>query len=252
MLRFLKQLGYGILYLIFWGLTGLIIYLIFFRQAPSCFDNKQNQKEEGIDCGGPCIPCAIKALKPLSFSSVQIFENNGLISLLTEVSNPNLNYGSDNFEYRINFYDSENNLLDFKLIPSFIYAGETKELVEAGLSIGRKPARAEIILEKVDWKPVTEWQTPIVEASNIKFSMNQEAVVVNGLIQNPSNFQISEIIITAVLPDQFGREVGVSKTEIKNLAPFQRANFQVFVPFSSLVKDRINLNATRVTIKAKK
>jgi hypothetical protein len=26
--------------------------------TPTCFDNEQNQGEEGIDCGGPCGPCA--------------------------------------------------------------------------------------------------------------------------------------------------------------------------------------------------
>jgi hypothetical protein len=25
---------------------------------PSCYDNEQNQGEEGVDCGGPCSPCA--------------------------------------------------------------------------------------------------------------------------------------------------------------------------------------------------
>lgn len=228
------------------------IYLTFLKSTASCFDNKQNQNEESVDCGGSCISCDLKALRPLSFSPAQIFENNGLISLLTEVNNSNLNYGSDNFEYQINFYDAENNLLDSKLRTSFIYAGETKELVEAGLNIKGRIAKAEIVLGNINWKPTTEWQTPIIETNNLQFSMNQEAAVVNGEARNPSNFQISEIIITAVLLDQFGREIGVSKTEIKNLSPFQKTSFQVFAPFNPLVKASINLNATRVTVKARR
>jgi len=27
------------------------------KPVPDCFDNIQNQGEQGIDCGGPCVPC---------------------------------------------------------------------------------------------------------------------------------------------------------------------------------------------------
>ncbi len=253
MVRFLKQFFYGIFYLSILALAAGAVYATFLKTTASCFDNIKNQNETGVDCGGVCgISCELKALRPLTFSEPKIFANNGLISLLVEVSNPNPNYGSDNFEYQINFYDSENKLLDSQLKSSFIYAGETKELVEAGLAIPGNPAKAEITLEKINWKPVTDWQTPILETSNPKFSLSQGAVTVSGQIHNPSNFDISEVIVIAVLLDNFNREIGVSKTELKNLAPFQQMNFQVFVPLNPLVKDRINLNATRVAVKARR
>jgi hypothetical protein len=35
---------------------------------PTCFDQVQNQGEEDIDCGGPCIPCTVEeASKSKSF-----------------------------------------------------------------------------------------------------------------------------------------------------------------------------------------
>lgn len=30
------------------------------KPFPDCFDNIQNQGEQGIDCGGPCVPCSGK------------------------------------------------------------------------------------------------------------------------------------------------------------------------------------------------
>ena len=33
-----------------------------FKDNPTCHDGRQNQNETGIDCGGPCTPCADAAL----------------------------------------------------------------------------------------------------------------------------------------------------------------------------------------------
>ena len=45
----------------------LILLLIFigyktFYRIPTCTDNKENQDETGIDCGGSCKPCKVKII----------------------------------------------------------------------------------------------------------------------------------------------------------------------------------------------
>ena len=42
----------------------LAIGLSVFYSPGSCADNKKNQSEEDVDCGGPCPPCAFKQLRP--------------------------------------------------------------------------------------------------------------------------------------------------------------------------------------------
>ncbi|MGB9763310.1 MAG: peptidoglycan-binding domain-containing protein [Minisyncoccia bacterium] len=49
------------------SLTGFIV--ITHQPKPTCFDNKQNQNEEGVDCGGPCIPCDLKNNPPISIKT---------------------------------------------------------------------------------------------------------------------------------------------------------------------------------------
>jgi hypothetical protein len=252
MLRFLKQILYGIFFLSFWALVFGGIYLIFLRTTASCFDNRQNQNETGIDCGGSCISCELKALAPLTFSEPLIFENDGLTSLLFEVSNPNVNYGSDNFEYKINFYDEKGNFLQSLDRSSFIFAGETKELVEAGLRLRASATRAEAVLGNINWRPLTGWQPPVLGAHNLRFSLGQGIITVNGIVQNPSNFRVSEAVVTAVALDQFSRPVGVSKTELKNLLPFEERNFQVLIPFNPIIQNQINLEATQISVKGRR
>ena len=64
--RKFKQFIYLLFYVLCWSAVIAGIYFLFLKPAPSCFDNKQNQGEEGIDCGGPCskvcIPQAIKTI----------------------------------------------------------------------------------------------------------------------------------------------------------------------------------------------
>ena len=55
--RNIKQI---IIALIFFSILfgfGFLIYSISIKPDPSCEDGIKNQKEEGIDCGGPCLPC---------------------------------------------------------------------------------------------------------------------------------------------------------------------------------------------------
>src|SRR3989344_3830137 len=128
-MRFLKQFLYGGFYLFLWLIAGFLVYLIFFRTTASCFDNIQNQNETGADCGGVCgIDCELKYINPLTVSRPLIFKNNDQISLWAKIRNPNLAYGSDKMEYKINFYDSQNNLLLSLSRSAFIYAGEAKDI----------------------------------------------------------------------------------------------------------------------------
>jgi len=51
--------------------TLVILALVFmgkniFKPKPTCSDNKQNQNEDAVDCGGPCLACDLKDLEPLS------------------------------------------------------------------------------------------------------------------------------------------------------------------------------------------
>jgi hypothetical protein len=50
---------YRFYFSIFAGAILLVIIALawYFWPRPTCFDKKQNGQEEGIDCGGPCIPC---------------------------------------------------------------------------------------------------------------------------------------------------------------------------------------------------
>src|SRR3989344_6654280 len=70
--RMAKRLFYGAIFAAFWIAMVIIINLGSSREVPTCFDGRQNQEEEKIDCGGPCTPCVLKDLKQLIVGPVEI------------------------------------------------------------------------------------------------------------------------------------------------------------------------------------
>ena len=36
-------------------ITIAVVVFSYLYEAPTCIDGKQNQEEDGIDCGGPCL-----------------------------------------------------------------------------------------------------------------------------------------------------------------------------------------------------
>ena len=60
-----KKIVIIFIYLTFFLLFSLSLYF-YFKPQPSCSDGKQNQNEQGVDCGGVCVQeCDIVKAQPL-------------------------------------------------------------------------------------------------------------------------------------------------------------------------------------------
>lgn len=251
-MRIVKQLLYGLAYLLILGGIAWGIYSIAVKPAPTCFDGKQNQDETGIDCGGSCVSCEIKNLKPLFVSPAILFSADRMYSASAEARNLNIKFGAESFGYEVNFYDGAGKLLQSAKRKSFIYAGETKNLIEAGAQIAAGiPAKAEFKIvdaESVAWKDRAEFSPPPYElkGANAVFENNQ--IAVSGDIQNLNNFKISRAGISAFLVDKMGVKIGASKTELRDIGPFRAESFKIFIPIKKSLQDFVDLEATEIQV----
>lgn len=239
MSRIIKQIIYGTLYiaiagLIVYGLSSLNIF-----SAPSCLDNKQNQGEGGIDCGGSCIPCAIKNLQPIR-SQVQIFGVNGNTNAVITFANPNLEYGADSFTYTLNFYNQAKENIFSLAKDSFIYPAEAqKVIVEPNLRIGFPgiAGEPELVISNPNWKPGAEFPEPRVQTRQIKTEIAGSQAAVTGILVNRESFTISRAGVGALiyqnLPDGNTRLVGASKTFLQNLNSLEERAFTIIIPLES-------------------
>lgn len=251
--RFLKQLIYGIFYLaVIFGI-GYLIYEAVLRGPATCFDNRQNQGETGVDCGGPCLDCGLKNLEPIRVSPVSIFSIGGRLSVLFELQNPNVRFGANEFAYTIKFFGAGNTLASSLTRNSFIYPGEIKYIVEAGLDIDPSGvSRAEAELANFFWKPLQEFSLPKTQARDLKTELDQEGnkATISGVIVNQNSFHLSRVVANAIILNSFGARIGVSKTLIEDIAPFAEKSFTIVALGFNV--DDVDAGATRIYLEARR
>ena len=242
MSRIIKQLIYGAIYLIalgavVYGLSSLNIF-----SAPSCFDTKQNQDEEGIDCGGSCISCAIKNLQPIR-SKVQFFGIDGNTNAVIDLANPNIEYGVPSFTYTLNFYNRAKEKIFTLNRQSFIYPAEAqKVIIEPNLKVNSREifGEPELIISNPDWRPAGEFSEPRVQTRQVKTEVVDNQATITGLFVNRESFTLSRagigVQIYQNLTDGTTRLVGISKTILQNLQSSEERAFKVIVPLESALK----------------
>lgn len=228
--RTLKQILYGSGYLLFIFLIIAGVYFVWLKPAPTCSDGRRNQNETGVDCGGVCASCEIKTLFPMETSWSRYFSAGSKTILAAEIKNPNSNYGANNFSYTFDVYNSSGEKIYTLTKDSFIYAGEIKYLVEAGVNINPENInKIEFSFSDPNWKSKDEFSKPEIQTREIKTEAAQP-VSASGLAINNNAFNLSKINVIAFLFNKEGSRISVSKTELDNIKAFEEKFFRVAFP----------------------
>lgn len=152
--RLKKQI---IIALIVFGGFSLIFGGIYLarKPEPTCFDNIKNQKEEDIDCGGPCISCELKYNPPLSLADtpVLLINEDGKTEVLFKIMNSSEEWGVEFFSYKVIFIGANGEKQDF-IKSGFILPHEIRYFLVSNLTLGFQPVTAniEILKEDIVWK----------------------------------------------------------------------------------------------------
>jgi len=254
--RFFKQFLFGaILFVIIAGSIVWIYRGVIFTTA-NCFDEVQNQSEEGIDCGIICgISCEQKYLKSLSYSDLTIFRLGDLASVYFNLDNINKNFGLKEFKYQIDFYGFADKLLSSVIGESFIYPDQnrdavsgSKKIVEAGQKVLGEIKYAKVSFLNLNWKPSSEFRSIKLENQNLRTYKDGDFFAVSGVIKNLYSFDIPQIEISAFLMDKSGNVIGISKTKFENLPIFGEREYKVLIEIDRGMESKIDFSGTKVFI----
>jgi len=238
-----KQFLYGGILVLIIGTVFLAVYWGSLFTPATCSDGIQNQNEEGTDCGAVCgISCEEKYPKELSYSNLQTFRVGDFVSVYFDLINNNANFGLKNFKYKIDFYGFAKKFLGSAEGSSFIYPNQTKEIIEAGQKVLGEIKSAKITFSDVVWRPASDFRSIRLENIGMKTGREGDFYVVSGKIKNIYNFIVPQVIINASLVDNFKKILGVSKTEINDLAPFTEQGYRVFIQISPGLEKDIDFN----------
>lgn len=240
-----KQLIIISIPIIILGLIGFGIYWRYWRPVPTCFDNIQNQQEESVDCGGPCISCERLTIKDIQVSWIKYLSlGNNYYDVVAKITNPNPNFGLSQINYIFKIYDSSGELLKEQKGTSFILPDQEKYLVEAGLTLSGTVSRVDLTIEKTApefWQKINaDYRPPNIYVSNKEFKALENQLGVSqasGLIKNDSAFDFDKIIVSIILFDDANQIIGVNRTEAWTVLAGEERYFSAlwFTPLNSQV-----------------
>jgi len=239
-MRLLKKFIYGALYLVFFALIALWVHQAFFVSPPSCFDNKQNQDEEGIDCGGKnfgCPPRELKSIK-LDHTDPKLFSlSDSSTAIEVSFSNASKNYGLKSLNYSFDVYDPSGVKIRTSAGIVSISPEETKYAVNVVDIDRREIGEVDLNVGATDWtlKNLLPAPRPLT-LSGIAVSSQNATPAITGVVNNPSSTQFNDIKIVGFAYDNAGTLVMASVTNVPIALPFSTTPFTIFLPAGSYAK----------------
>lgn len=203
-------------------LVGIPVFFSFYR-APSCDDGNQNQGEEGIDCGGPCVLlCKAVVVSPIVHWQRPFEVSDGVWSVVAYVENSNVNSTALHASYRFKLYDENNLLVSERVGETRIPPRSNIAIFESGIETGtRRPARAIFeFLEPLSWAR-TEESDPQVPVVDQVFAGGVSPRLSANLL-NPELSPVENVEVVAVLFDSVGNAFAASRTEVERVGPHEK------------------------------
>lgn len=249
MQRTFKKFIYGLFYLSLLALAVFLVWRLSTSVPATCSDNIQNQRETGIDCGGPCTPCAIKNLSPLqALQPYRILAlSDGRATLLFGIANPNSEYHAVSFTYHVDIFDKGGTRIEqFDGIDS-LYANEKKYMLEPRITVRASSiGSATVTLGDPEWRSVAELAAPTLSLSGITTEvLPAGSIRVNGTASNTSGNSARDVRVLAVAYDKYGSRVFASQNILTSLVGFQNASFTIPFPTDAVFQ---NIDGTKTEV----
>lgn len=247
--RTVKQFLYGVLFLAAIALVAIGVYRIWFYKMPSCSDNIQNGSETGVDCGGSCVPCAIKNLKLDVSETPRIFPATGSQSILfAKMVNPSSAYAVKSFSYRIQVWSVLGVPIKTFTGSSYIAPGGTRYFVFPNLASAAANVEQPVTpleVSDVVWASAETSINYDLQISDVTTALAASGGEVDSTVTNksPSNIPLRLI---ALLFDAKGGIVSASAGPVQDLAPFSAQQFQIYFPPLGRVGNAVDRSKTKV------
>lgn len=223
---------------IFFVLVAPIVAAAFFIikgliPVATCFDNKKNQDEIGLDCGGSCASCEFKYPKAITvFSSRAVLVSENFYDLAAEIENPNEFLSSVNVEYEFKLYDRFG-LVTTRTGKTFLYAQERTFIIEPGISTTRPAERAEFRITRVDWQEKRDFAPTVIAEQrlhSVEEVQGKRQSVVDITLLNKSPYDFAEIEVQVAVIDKEKNLLGVNKIVVENVLSQSRQNVKSIWP----------------------
>lgn len=197
--------------------------------TPTCTDNKQNQDERGVDCGGSCqVVCRADALAPSVRFTRVLAPFPGRADVLAYIDNPNASAEAPSANYTLDLYDANHAKLATRTGSIYLPPSSTVPLFIA--SAYRGPGTVTEAFLTIDsatllWtKPHARLATPLAESPKLESS---DPPRISGVLMNQTAHVMYDTEVVASVYGASGNVIGASSTVVPSL-PSQGSTPLVF------------------------
>jgi len=185
-------------------------------RPPTCTDGKQNQNEQGVDCGGPCVKvCQEKELDPVVLWQRSFEVGPGAYNVVAYVQNLNVNSAAIQVPYIFRLYNAEQVLISERTGKVNLPPNKSFPIFEANMPSGKQVA-ARVSFEfrtKPYW--VREKSVfPDVRVNTVVLSRENGSPLLSAEIENRELRGYDRVPVVAILYDATGNAVAASRTLI--------------------------------------
>jgi len=219
-----RQIFYIVILILFFAGFGFLILYPKLNKAPTCFDNKQNGEESGVDCGGLCLRACLAQVDPVSILWTRAFRVvPGRYNAVAYLENHNRNTAVEKISYRFRFADANNIYIGKRDGSTFVPPSGRFAVFEPGIDIGNSiPVYTTFEFTEVpQWIMVSQEKINQLKilVSNINLTGEDTSPALSATIKNNSFYTIPDIDVVAILYDANHNAVSTSRTYIDGLAP---------------------------------
>jgi hypothetical protein len=205
-------------------LVGLGLYFtVGLYRPPSCVDRKQNQDEQGVDCGGKCSTYCAWQTQEVRLVWARTFESSpGVYNAVAYLENPNFDKQADVAKYRFRMYDEDGVMVaEREGVTSMrrdpiVTVFEARILLQSG-----EPYRTTFEwVEGITWKKAElARRVQVGEESVVPARVGSE---LRAVVQNAEPVPLRDVEVVVIVYDSSETAIAVSRTYIDFLAPREK------------------------------
>lgn len=229
--------------IIAWGIFGAVVAALLailaiaiLYQTPTCIDQKQNQGETGIDCGGPCKAACTAAQRPAQVRFARaVMPGGNRTDVIAYIDNPNAGASAQGVHGTVTVYDAAHALLASKDVTFDLSPGGLTPLLLIGiLSSSTAVTQTFLTIEDANVRWVRSTDKPVVPTVKNLAWQNTDTPRVTATLVNPIAKPLTDVRLVATVFDASGTAIAASSTIVPSV-PAQGTAQAVFtwnVPFA--------------------
>lgn len=234
-----KQLIYGALYiLIVLAIVAVFYFIVVFPFILA---------STPVPCTpATCVPTSTSPIVTGPGSVLTFATSPGHYSFLVQLTNQDPDYGVPELDYAIDLDDASGTVLQSIPAQSFIYQSQSKYLAVLNQTVNQPFDHAAFSITGASWLASSTMGAIAGIApgqfavQNIQTAVGSTTVSVGAQLINTSVATYGQVIVLIIFNDPNGNPIGVSQTELDNVAAGSTENFSVIYPAEPNVNPALN------------